>query len=134
MLTWTALYRDGSKLHQIDPVTGQETSSERIDRAKLAAICLLDGDRPIILQRFTAGQRVIFRRRVELHEQSGRKTVVYLLGWQRTVAGCNVQHVSAVFPMPGGWAIENIDRWREGHRWFYPIAPVPADSVPVGDE
>ena len=136
MLTWTAFYRDGSKLHQIDPVTGQETSSERIDRSRLAAIALYDDRGLLVLsQHYQPGWRAVFRRRTEICQQTGQRQVVYLLGWQQTVEGRNVQHISAVVQRPdGGTLVQNIGRWQEGHRWLYPIVPVPADSEPVGGD
>ena len=127
-LRWIAVYRDGTSL------ASDDAPSEQIDRGQVVRLALVDAARgyQIVVQHLEPGWRLIYRRRTEL--RAGQPSLVaHLLGWQQTVAGRNVQHVSVVFEDDGGgWHVENIGRWREDHPWFYPIAPVPADSNPVG--
>lgn len=97
---WIAHYDDGQ------PPTDQRTGSTYadIDRTRLTAFGLYEGERPIILVDFrddTNGdpeiglKRLIWRLR---HSQSssGQHVAVHLVGWQRTVAGRNTQSICYV--------------------------------------
>lgn len=113
-MQWLATYDDGSTLSQFAP-DGSERRYTDIDRARLRSFGLWDGDRKLIEFHFEPGQRLIYRHRVE-QRQGGQPVVVYLVGWQQTVNGANVQSIAWVFP---DGHIEMTGRWREDHPWFY---------------
>lgn len=127
-LSWKAIYSDGTSLSQFDD-DGQSVSSEHIDRSKLVSLVLLDGIRPVLVQNFDPGQRLIYRHRKE-QSTNGRTASVYLVGWQETIGDRNIQHISVVFD---DGHVENICRWNEKHRWFNSPAWVPADLKPIGE-
>lgn len=127
--SWTAIYNDGELLHQIDRITGAEYSSESIDRKRLSSLVLSGNDGlPILVQHFESGQRMIYRRRIE-QTLDGSKAVCHLIGWQMTVDGRNIQHVTLV-PEDGSKIVMG-GKWREDHRWLYPIQAVKADEIEV---
>lgn len=123
-MQWLATYTDGTTLGQYNG-TGAEYSSERIDRSKLASFALIAEDGSKLLHiHFEPGQRLIFRRRVE-QSVGGSPLVCHLVGWQQTIHGQNVQSIAYVFEE--GARIEIAGRFQEGHRWFYPVEPVPCE-------
>lgn len=114
-MQWLATYHDGETLGQYNG--HGESSSEQIDRSKLASFTLIaeDGSKLLTLHLETE-QRLIFRRRVE-QSVGGSPIVVYLVGWQQTIHGQNVQSIAYVFAE--GAQIELAGKFREDHRWFY---------------
>jgi hypothetical protein len=140
-LTCHVIYKDGTylTLWQRDPDTGIEYSSEQIDREKLDTIIVSGAaGRPLLVQWLEPGQRLILRRRVErrigVNPATGEEwpsVMVILLGWQRTIGGENVQHLSVIFE--NDEHVENICRYREDHPWFYSIQEVLADRQVIGE-
>lgn len=132
--SWVAVYKDGGLLHQIDPDTGSERSSERIDRAALSSFVLLDHDGSTkLVQHLDPGHFLIYRRRTE-RDATGATTVVHLVGWRRIISiggGEPVicQHVAYAFESDGRVAMAGD--WRDDHRWYYPIKLTPAEEVAV---
>lgn len=97
---WIAYYDDGS------PPTDQRQGATYadIDRERLSAFGLYSEDKPLVLIDFrddTGGdstigpKRLIWRIR---HQQNsaGQHVAVHLVGWQREVAGRNVQSICYV--------------------------------------
>jgi hypothetical protein len=126
--TWTANYIDGSKLYQVDPVTGKESSSEHIDRSKVISLDLCCDGKPFLVQHLESGQRLIYRRRVA--QPAGRAPIiVHLIGWQKTIHGESVQNINVVFEADGH--IESVGRFMDNHPWAYSPTWVAADEQPV---
>lgn len=118
MLSWLAVYKDGSVIPQRGE-NGKENSTARIPRQDLVAFALINRrGKPVIVQHFDPGQRFIYRRRTSINQQ-GAPQVCHLVGWQQTVAGQNVQHIAYVFE--DGERVEMAGRWRDNHPWFDPI-------------
>jgi len=96
-LTWLAHYEDGSNLAQANGNTYKD-----IDRTRLAIFDLWQGDRLVVRVDLTddvtdgiGPRRLIWRTRHFLDSAGGR-VKVHLCGWQRRVAGKNVQAICYV--------------------------------------
>lgn len=132
--TWAAIYHDGTVFPQIDPATGSERSSERIDRKRLSSFILYGHDRnPLFVQHFDPGHRLIYRRRVE-QEPGGQTLIVHLVGWQETAYARDgtpkdYQHMTYAFENDN--KIVMAGKWRAEHRWYYPVQSNPAEEVAV---
>jgi hypothetical protein len=70
------------------------------------------------------GQRLIYRRRVR-KSVGGGEFVVYLVGWQKTIANHNVQSISYIAE---SGEVHMAGAWRDDHPWFYSVAPVPCEE------
>lgn len=127
MYVWLAVYRDGTSLLGYE--NDQYVCSTRIEREKLEKIILYGHDRltPIVTQFYSPGQRVIYRRRIEL--KAGRQTVCHLLGWQKTVNGESIQHITYAFEDGRLW---NSGKFNSEVPWMEATVPIPADAVEVG--
>jgi hypothetical protein len=104
---WRAYYEDGSELWQTKGDKGEhKVTYADIDRDRLIAFGLFQGDLPVVLVDFrddTNGsttsdigpKRLIWRVR---HQQSsnGLKNKIHLVGWQRKVKGRNIQSICFV--------------------------------------
>jgi hypothetical protein len=123
-LRWEAHYNDGTVLPQ-ERAEGGENRYADIDRDRLASLVLVrpDGTAALSLH-LDAGQRLIFRRRVE-QQAGGAEQIVYLVGWQQTINGTNVQSI-AYLTATGETHLAG--RWREDHPWFYPAQAVPCET------
>lgn len=93
---WVARYEDDAAgLPQFNP-DGTENKYADIDRARLTGLWLLGEDRRLFFyQHVPAGWGLIHRRRVIVAGDA--RTVVHLVGVQKTVAGQNHQMVCALF-------------------------------------
>ena len=129
-ITWIAVYKDDTALTQHEN-DGTEHSTEEIDRKKLAAIVLLRDNVQFLVQAFEPGQRLIFRRRVSIEQTGGEdvKRYLYMLGWQQTVNGKNVQHVAYIDEDTG--FVTMAGKFNDKHPLFYTPIPVPADELCV---
>ena len=115
-MQWVAYYEEGNWLRQYDD-DGTEHSYRDIDRNRVTSFALYDGPpatRKILHLHLLEGQRLIYRRRVELPSN----TVVYLVGWQKTINGENVQSIAYVFPEG---EVIMAGKWNEQDRWMYSI-------------
>ena len=122
-MQWLATYQDGTTLGQYNG--SGEISSERIDRSKLTAFALVNEEGSRVLElHLEPGQRLIFRRRIE-QPVGGLQIVCYLVGWQQTIHGQNVQSIAYVFDE--GATIVWAGKFQQDHPWFYPIEPVPCE-------
>jgi hypothetical protein len=123
-LRWEAHYSDGTVLVQ-NRADGSENRYADIDRGRLDSFALVRPDGTTVLQlHLDASQRLIFRRRVE-QQAGGAERIVYLVGWQQTVNGTNIQSIAYV---TGDGETHLAGRWREDHPWFYSAQPVPCEA------
>lgn len=113
--TWEVEYKDGTLFSQIGH-NGGKNAYEDIDRDRLAVFRLLDRDigNTILMMKFEPGQKLIWRRRTDLIND----TVVHLVGKKQTIDGKRYDGIVAVFPNGN---IEATGRWDENHPWFYPV-------------
>jgi len=93
-LVWRANYDDGSCLTQYN-ADGTENKYVDIDRSRLVSFELLSGD------------VVVFKLFLEKLDNK-LKHLIYLVGWQQTINGKNVQSISYIFDdglivMAGNW-------------------------------
>ena len=72
----------------------------------------------VVVIHLDSHKKLIWRMRVALHLTKGTRERIHLVGWQERRRGVNIQMICAVFP---GSHIEIVDRFREDHKWFYPI-------------
>ena len=125
---WIAHYNDGINLDQRDGYTYSD-----IDRSKMEAFGLYNGDRPIVMVDFrdnTGGdpevspRRLIWRKR-SLMRSDGVRVSVHLVGWQRTVADRNVQ---AICYINGDGTIIMGDQWMESRPLVHPVELAPSET------
>ncbi len=121
---WVAKYEDGSSLSQIEP-DGTLNAYKNIDRNKLAAFEMWEGGNRLFFLRFKKGQRLIWRRRVEM-SPSGIVEVCHIVGKQETIDGKNYQGIIGLFESDG--RIELTGKLEEGHPWFFPILVHPSEG------
>lgn len=121
---WKAKYTSGASLSQIDP-SGKLNAYQDIDRENLVAFEMWEGSSRLFFLRFKKGQRLIWRRRVEMSPQ-GIVEVCHLIGKQETIGGKNYQGIIGLFESDG--RIEICGRLEEGHPWFFPIKVHPQEG------
>jgi len=94
---WRAVYKDGTVLLQTTK-EGKKNKYADIDRDKLKYFDLLDGNKLLFRLHLEPGRRLICRRRTigDVFDAS-KKRVVWLIGWQWTVNGRNVQDIAWVY-------------------------------------
>jgi len=114
---WIAKYNDGTSLHQVEP-SGKKNAYKDIDRDKLCAFEIWEGSHRILHIRFKKGQRLIWRRRVEI-SPGGKTEVCHIIGKQENVQGKNYQGIIGLFESDG--RIEIAGKFEEGHPWFFPV-------------
>lgn len=113
-MRFKAVYNDGTSFGWDEDDPPQQAYS-KIDRAKLTAFELYVGDRLIHRLHLEQGQRLIVRRRPEFYRHSGElKNLVYIVGYQETVAGINRQAITAIFmdghtELIGSWKNAPLD-------------------------
>jgi len=121
-MTWTAFYNDQTSLPQFN-ADDSENKYADIDRAKLEAFALFQHGSLLFALYLEPGQRLIFRRRIE-QRVGGDQTVIYMVGWQQTIHGQNIQSIAYIFP---NGVVHMAGPWRDNHPWFYSIQPVPCE-------
>ena len=114
---WVARYDDGTFLEQVSP-SGETKAYADINRDKLAAFEMWKGSDRALLIRFKKGQRLIWRRRVEI-SPGGITEVCHIIGKQETIAGKNYQGIIGLFESDG--RVEAAGKFEEGHPWFFPV-------------
>lgn len=113
-ITWQAVYVDGKTLSQKNE-DGTENKYTDIDRSRLTFFNLYEGTKLIFRLSLEDGRRLIYRRRVSANLYTGNiKQVVYLVGWQKTINGQNIQDIAYIFE---DGHIELAGRWK-GERTF----------------
>ena len=147
-MQWVAYYTDNTWLRQYDDY-GAEHKYTDIDRRRLASFALYDGGvdpndkmkavppgisvgapyipatRKVLHLHLEPGQRLIYRRRVEMKVGAPAPVVVYMVGWQQTIDSENVQSIAYAFE---DGTIELAGRWRDDHPWFYSVQHVPSEE------
>ncbi len=125
---WIAHYNDGSNLDQRNGATYAD-----IDRTRMEAFSLYDGERPLVMVDFrdkiendpeVGPRRLIWRKR-SLMRSDGVRVSVHLVGWQRTVAGRNVQ---AICYINGDGTIIMGDQWMESRPLVHPVELAPFET------
>ena len=117
MYKWVTVMKDGSLVEQYNvDRTPREISSESIDYKNVDTFILFNDEQIILALHLDEGQRLIYRRRVEIKPEG--TIICHLIGWQMTVNGQNVQSIAYCFE---NGMIELAGKFREGHDWFYPI-------------
>ena len=115
-LNWKAIYSDGTELSQYSD--NKTSKYGDIDRSRLDKFVILKNDTPVLILYLDENKKLIFRRRVAKNFLSGEEEAVYLVGWQENRSGVNLQSISFIFE---DGHVEVVDRFKEGHPWFYPI-------------
>lgn len=117
---WQANYLDGTSLRQIDS-EGNKFAYGDIQRNKLESFDIVDSTNDQVMLRvtFTPGDKLIWRRRVEMNPESGVTEVCHIVGKQATINGENRQVVFAFFESDG--RTEVSDKFDETHPWFFPV-------------
>lgn len=131
-LLWRAYYEDGTELWQHDADGGRHTYAD-IERDRLMAFGLFSGDSPVVLVDFRDDangapniepKRLIWRIR-HLQSSKGEKARVHLIGWQRKVAGHNIQ--SICFISEDGCMVLG-GQWQDDLPLRGAIAPLPNEA------
>lgn len=125
MLTWKADYGD-SCLTQYNE-DGTENKYGDIDRQSLKRFILMDGDKVRFILHVDPGKRLIYRRRTAIDVMSRVQEVVYIIGYQENIQGYNKQALNFYFESTGH--VETMDRFKEEHRWFYPVQFLPEETI-----
>ncbi len=116
---WKATYKDGSTFSQYDE-NSREYSYEQIDKSRLESFTLYKEDgATVITLHIDPGQRLIYRRRVEMSPGLSTTLICHLVGWQENINGRNVQSIAYCFE---DGRIELAGQFRNNHPWFY--API----------
>lgn len=123
---WTVVYNDGTAMDQFNP-DGTENGYGEIDRDKITEFHMRNEEGTTILaMEITPEQRLIYRKRHSLSAASGeRNWTIYLVGWQQTIAGKNVQSLNWIFP---NGSIINTGRFQDNHPIFYSIQLLPFEE------
>lgn len=114
--TWRANYNDSTSLRQIDP-DGTKHAYADIDRTKLVSFELLEGENVVLSVPFDPGEKLIWRRRVEMNS-AGVVATVHIIGKQATVDGQNRQVVFGLHP---DGHVDVSDKWDDAHPWYFPV-------------
>lgn len=94
-MQWIATYTDGSTLSQYNE-DGSENAYKDIDRERLHSFALLTAEgRTVLVLMLDPGQRLIYRKRHRI-VMGVSHHVIWLVGWQQTIAGQNVQSIAYV--------------------------------------
>lgn len=123
-MKWIARYNDGETLSQYKE-DGSENRYADIDRNRLVEFTVVsDLNESMFTLHLDPGQRLIYRRRVK-QSPGLSPIVVYIVGWQMTVAGNNIQSIAYISEDKD---IHMAGAWKEDHPWFYSVQPVPCEE------
>ncbi|MCH7561883.1 MAG: hypothetical protein IIC67_11070 [Thaumarchaeota archaeon] len=106
-LIWKAIYSDGKSLNQYNEDKSVNKYTD-IDRNILKFFELYDKDKLILRVHLGDSKRLIYRRRVSLRMEGTITEVIYLVGWQKTIKGKNIQSINYIFEdghieLKGAW-------------------------------
>jgi len=119
-LAWIAVYGEDDYLFQFND-DGTENGYSDIDRGRLKEFHIINKEtkKHVFALALDEGQRLIYRKRIQVSGISGEKLwEIYLVGWQQTVKGTNVQAISWIFP---DGSIIQTGRFQEDHGIFYSV-------------
>lgn len=117
-LGWIAVYGEDDYLYQYND-DGSENGYGDIDRERLKEFHIINKDtgKHVFAMSLDEGQRLIYRKRVQMSGISGEKVwEIFLVGWQQTIKGKNVQSISWIFP---DGSIIQTGKFNENHPIFY---------------
>lgn len=118
-MQWVASYKDKTYLKSSEGAAYRD-----IDREKLERFSLISDDQRVIYTLWLdPGQCLIYRRRVFKTVQS--ETVWYLVGWQQTIQGRNVQSIA--YLSEDGLRVNLAGKFREDHPLFYSVEYIPEE-------
>ena len=121
MPQWIVVYDDETNY------SDQQISYRDIDRNRAIRFHLAVHN-VVVVVHLDPSRRLIYRKRsaIQMLHNGAEETIsIYIVGWQQTVNGKNIQCLNFVFP---DGHIEMLDRFREGHPWFYPIEFTPFEK------
>lgn len=124
-ITWQVVYEDGSIVNQYND-DGTENKYFDIYNNKIVYFKILKNSKVIFVLHLDRNKRLIYRRRVALNINTGEEEVVYIVGFQENKNGVNVQSIAFIFE---DGHIELIDKFKENHKWFYPIEFLPEERI-----
>jgi hypothetical protein len=137
--SWTAVYADGSMLHQFDEL-GNQTSSDSIDRNQLKTVIFHGLLGPLVVMHIQPGETFFYRRRAEhhcstsmSHESQDALKVGHILGtWTRGLdtIGNEMDIQRTIFvsqPDYGPPVVEAFGSPMRGTQWHYEVVPVEAE-------
>ena len=113
---WNAIYENGESLSEIAD-DGSSNSYGDINKKSLTQFILYRYGAPVVVIHLDQKKKLIYRMR-RARDNHGNEESVYLAGWQEKRNGMNIQML--VFLFSDGH-IEVVDRFHEGHPWFYGI-------------
>lgn len=118
---WVAKYKDGSIIGQYNDQFIEQSTDDLPDRENISVFMMFEANKAkkILSIYFDEGQRLIYRRRVILKTGYTNPTVYYLVGWQQTVNGVNIQSISYINEQTG--EIEIAGKFRDDHPIFKPV-------------
>lgn len=126
-LMWIAVYEDESNLQQWKP-DGTENKYSDIERDRLTEFHLIDREtqKTVYAMAIDSGQRLIYRKRVATSGLNEALWTIFMVGWQQTVAGQNVQSIAWIFP---DGSVISTGKFRPDHRLFYGIELLDFEDV-----
>lgn len=118
---WVAKYKDGSIIGQYNDQFIELSTDNLPDRDEIDVFTIFDikTGKKILSIHFDEGQRLIYRRRVVLKTGFSTPKVYYLVGWQQTVNGQNIQSIAYIHEESG--QIEIAGKFRDDHPIFKPV-------------
>lgn len=116
ILTWKAIYNDGTFLRQCNADEKTINKYPDIDRSKLVAFELYDSNKLIFRMDLDPGQKLIFRRRVTKGFSGNVLGVVYIVGWHQNIDGKSIKKIAFVFE---DGHVEFKPDWEKNSKWHY---------------
>jgi hypothetical protein len=116
-LNWKAHYKDGTSLICSELPGGKDYY--KIDRTKLIGFELFDKEtnKSVFRMPIEDGKRLIYRKRVHQNFHTNQIVkIVYLVGWQKTVNGKNVQSIVHIFE---DGSMDLRDKWEGGEPEYH---------------
>jgi len=105
-IIWKAKYKDKKKKEHSSKNKDKYTD---LDRSDLEAIEVYLEDKLIFTQEINGNKRLIMRYRVQQDlNNPAKSTYVFMIGWQKTVDGKNIQEITYVYP---DGKIETSGKW-----------------------
>ncbi len=115
---WRAIYNDGSHLMQID-YDGTKHGYVDIDRSRLSAFEMWEANSKVLMVKFGANQRLIWRRRTEQGPE-GITEVCHIIGKKEvTPEGKVYEGILGLFESDG--RVEPFGKFEENHPWVFPV-------------
>lgn len=110
---------------------GTENAYSDIDRENLSEFHVVDLDREgetVYALALDPGDRLIYRKRHQTRGDGELIGTIFMVGWQRTIAGENVQSIGWIFP---NGSIIQTGKFQEDHRIFYGVEMMDFEDVRV---